>query len=254
MTEKSFQENVDLGDATRPVIMGNNIVVASGHHLASLIGMKIYAIGGNAFDVGVAMCFSQSLLEFQNYGFGGEIPILLYSAKENRVISVNGNMSAPKEATIKKYKKKGVTESIPGDGLLSAGVCAAPGALINVLDRYGTLSLKEVLEPSIELGINGFPISKNFSDTIMKEQERFKNEWPTSADLFMPNGIPLRPGDNWKNLDLANVWIRLVDAEKKNKHRGRSAGLQAALKLFYQGDIAKHIVKWQQENFFKDSN
>src|SRR5699024_8974277 len=129
------------------------------------------------FDVGVAMCFAQSLLEFHNYGFGGEVPILLYSAKEGKVISVNGNMAAPPAATIEEYRKRGVTNVIAGDGLLAAGVCAVPSALINVLDRYGLLSLEEVLTPAIELALEGFPLNKEFANKIKAVESRFRNEW-----------------------------------------------------------------------------
>src|SRR5690625_2627299 len=176
LTEEMKSYFLDSGDTTRPIIRGRHLVLASGHHLASLIGMRMYDLGGNAFDAGVAMCFAQSLLEFHNYGFGGEVPILLYSAKEGEVVAVNGNTVAPEKATIEAYKKLGLEHLIPNDHILSAGVPAVPSALINVLDRYGSLSLEEILSPAIELATEGFVIDKGFAHKLKQVANRFKKD------------------------------------------------------------------------------
>ena len=74
------------GFTTRPVIMGTHGMVTSGHYLASRIGLNILEQGGNAVDAGVAMGFALSVLEPYLYGIGGEVPILIYLAKERRVV------------------------------------------------------------------------------------------------------------------------------------------------------------------------
>src|SRR5688572_33119676 len=70
--------------STRPVIRGRHLVVSCGHYLAALAGMRTREVGGNAVDAGVAMVFAQAVLEFQSYGFGGEVPILIHTADERR--------------------------------------------------------------------------------------------------------------------------------------------------------------------------
>lgn len=242
------------GAATRPVIRGRRMVVSCGHHLAALIGMRIMDQGGNAFDAGVAMVFAQSLLEFQSYGFGGEVPMLLYPAAEGRVVAVNGNMKAPAAATIAEYRRRGVVDLIPGDGLLAAGVCAVPDALIAVLDRYGALSLRQVLEPAIELAAGGFPVYEGFVAGIRRAEARFRTEWPGSGALFLPGGQVPEIGDTWRNPDLARTWEWLVQAEHDHLHLGRSGALRAARDRFYRGDIARDIVAWQRDNQFRDAN
>ena len=78
------------GFTTRPVIMGTRRVVTSGHYLATAAGFRIMEQGGNAVDAAAAMCFCLNLLEPQSNGIGGEVPTLIYSAKESRSVAVSG--------------------------------------------------------------------------------------------------------------------------------------------------------------------
>lgn len=240
------------GAATRPVIRGRHMVVASGHYMASLIGMGVMAKGGNAFDAGVAMLFAQSLLEFQSYGFGGEIPMLLYTPKENKVVAVNGNTRAPAAATIEEYRRRGVTDLIAGDGLLAAGVPAAPHGLLTVLEHYGTLTLEDVLTPAVQLAADGFPLDRTFVETVRLKRDQFVSEWPTSAALFLQDGEVPAVGSIWRNPDLARTWEQMIKAERDHRHLGREGALRKARDEFYKGDIARHLVEWQRENEFRD--
>ena len=94
-------------ELTRPTIMGTHGMVACGHWLAADAGATILKKGGNAFDAGVATVLAQSVLENNLFGFGGEVPILLFSAKEGKVYSIDGNMAAPKGVNIDWFKKNG---------------------------------------------------------------------------------------------------------------------------------------------------
>lgn len=230
----------------RPVIRGKRLMVSCGHYLGSMAGMRMLERGGNAVDAGVAAVFAQVLLEFQSAGFGGECPILIYSAREKRVVAINGNCRAPAAATIARYRQLGV-ELIPSDGFLSAGVCATPGALITALDRYGTLTLGEVLAPAIELAANGFPVYEIMRTVIARAEPRLKEEWPSSAALLLPDGAVPALGQIFKNPDLAATYEKLAEAEHDAKHLGRSVALRAAYDRFYGGDIAETIVAFQRD-------
>lgn len=240
--------------AHRPVIQGRRLVVSCGHYLASQAGMSMLALGGNAVDAGVAMVFCQMVLEFGAAGFGGECPILIYSAREGRVVCINGNTNAPMAATIEKYRELGVTDPIPGDGFLAAGVCATPAALITALDRYGCLSLEQVLAPAIELAGGGFPMYDQYRRYIVSLQDRFRSEWPSSAALFLPGDQIPELGDTFRHTDLARTYEKLVEAERGARSSGRSAALRAALDRFYRGDIARDIVAFQRETTTKDAS
>ncbi len=241
------------GSATRPVVRGRHLVVSCGHYLAALAGMRMRDLGGNAVDAGVAMALCQAVLEFQSYGFGGEVPILIHDARSRQVVVINGNMRAPAAATIEWFRQRDI-RLIPGDGFLGAGVCAVPDALITALDRFGRLTLKDVAAPAIELAANGFPIYETFRNMIVTHERRFRVEWPSSAALFLPGGAVPVLGGTWRNPDLARTFERLVEAEHNARHLGRSAALRAARDRFYKGDIAREIVAFQRETVVRDAN
>jgi gamma-glutamyltranspeptidase/glutathione hydrolase len=254
MTIPTISHGMELAQsATRPVIRGRHLVVSCGHYLAAVAGMRMLSLGGNAVDAGVAMVFAQSVLEFQSYGFGGEVPILIYAPREGRVIAINGNMTAPAAATIEWFRAKGIS-MIPGDGFLPAGVCAVPDALITALARYGRLTLGDVLAPAIELAANGFPMYETMHIAITRLADRFRREWPGSAALFLPDDRAPVPGETWRNPDLARTFEKLVAAEHDTRAHGRDRALRAARDRFYTGDIARDIVAYQRETRLRDAN
>ncbi len=234
---------------TRPVIMGTNGMVTSGHYLASRIGIHILERGGNAVDAGVAMGFALCVLEPHLYGIGGEVPMLIYMADSHRVVSISGQGPAPKRATIEWFKTYGFN-AIPGEGLLAATVPDAVSALITALMHFGTMRLSDVLEPAIELAERGFPMYGVLHNAIQRNAQRFQEEWPTSAEVYLPDGRIPHYGELFVQTDLANVFRRLVEAEHRESRRGRREGLQAAHDLFYKGYVADQIIKFVQENKF----
>src|SRR5436309_230163 len=141
---------------TRPVYMGRRGLVAAGHYLAARAGQRMFDKGGNAIDAAVASGFALNLLEPQNNGLGGEVPILIYSPKEKKPFVVCGQGFSGKAATVDYFRKLDV-KLIPGDGFLPATVPAAFGSWALALMRFGTLTLKDVLTPAIDLAESGFP-------------------------------------------------------------------------------------------------
>jgi gamma-glutamyltranspeptidase/glutathione hydrolase len=241
-------------DLTRPTIMGRNGMIACGHWLAANAGADILKKGGNAFDAGVATVLAQSVLEFDLFGFGGEAPTLVYVAKDKKVYSVDGNTAGPKGVTFDWFEKNGIL-MIPGDGLLAAGVPAALDAMILILDKWGTKSFSEVAAAAYKLADEGFPMYHSVRNNIRAMEKRFREEWPTSAALFLPGGKVPDFGEIFVQKDLAFTFKRLIEAEQKARKagKGRSAALKAVRDRFYKGDIAEQIVKFQKENAFLDA-
>ena len=251
-TDPAYSDWAFSWASTRPVIRGRSFMVACGHYLACVAGLRMYSLAGNAFDAGVAMVFAQSVLEYQSYGFGGEVPILIHAARDGQVAAVSGNTRAPGAATIERFRNRGLT-LIPGDGFLPAGVCAVPDALITVLDRYGRLTLEQVLGPALELAANGFPMYEGMRRSLVQHEARFRTEWPTSAALFLPGGRVPDLGDTWRNPDLARTFERLIEAERGARGRGRRGALRAARDCFYRGPFAREIVAFQRETQLRDA-
>src|SRR5262249_58733181 len=94
---------------TRPVYMGTHGVIASGHYLGALAGQRMFDKGGNAIDAAVASGYALNVLEPQSCGIGGEVPILVYSAKDRKPHAISGQGFAPKAATVEWFRKAGIT-------------------------------------------------------------------------------------------------------------------------------------------------
>ncbi|TLY13579.1 MAG: hypothetical protein E6K84_03955 [Thaumarchaeota archaeon] len=139
---------------TRPLIMGTKAVVAAGHYLAAVAGMRILERGGNAIDSAAAIGLSLAVLEAHMNSIGGEVPMLIYVAKEERVVAVSGQGPAGLQAKIDWFKSRGI-EMIPGDGFLPAVVPSVVGSWVEVLTRFGTMSFAQVAQPAIELAEDG---------------------------------------------------------------------------------------------------
>ena len=171
----------------RPLIMGKRGLVASGHYLATEAGMRILRQGGNAVDAAAATGFCLSLLEPQDNSPGGEVPTLVYMAKQKKVFAISGVGWAPKAFTIEWCRQNKIA-LIPGDGYLPACVPAITGTWAAALQRFGTMSLAQVLQPAIELAENGFPMYEALRRRIAENQTKFREIYPSSAEVYLPKG------------------------------------------------------------------
>jgi gamma-glutamyltranspeptidase/glutathione hydrolase len=240
------------GFTTRPVITGRKGVVSAGHYLAAAAGMEIMRAGGNAIDAGVAMGFCLAVLEPHLNGIGGESPILIHHAKSGRTVAVSGQGVAPQAATINWFRSQDIS-LIPGDGLLPATVPSQVSNWMTTLAEFGTLSLSAVLSPAIELAREGFAMYHGLRRCIEANQERYREEWPGSAAVYLPEGRVPEWGDRFRNPRWADTFEALVRAEKDAAGRGRAAGLDAARDVFYRGFIAEEIAAFCRDNRFRDA-
>ena len=170
---------------TRPELRGTFGMVASTHWLASAAGMAVLERGGNAFDAAVAAGFALQVVEPHLNGPGGDLPAVLYDAKSDDVVVLCGQGTAPQAATIDAFRERGV-DVIPGTGLLPAVVPGAFGGWLLMLERFGTWRLADVLEFAIGFAEEGFPVIPSITRVIGEVEEVFRNEWPSSAEVFLP--------------------------------------------------------------------
>src|SRR3569833_4245037 len=168
-------------------------MVASTHWLASAAGMSVLERGGNAFDAAVTAGFVLQVVEPHLNGPGGDLPILLWSRADERATVVCGQGTAPASATIDHYTGLGL-DLVPGTGLLAATVPGAFGAWLLMLERWGTWSVEDVLEPALSYAENGIPVLERISATIGTVERTFTEDWPTSAALWLPGGRPPAAG------------------------------------------------------------
>ena len=172
---------------TRPEIDGTFGVVTSTHWIATAVGMATLEKGGNAFDAGVATAFTLQVVEPHLNGPGGDVPIIVHDVRRNRTEVICGQGPAPAGATIARYRNEGL-DMVPGTGLLAACVPGTFEAWMLLLRDYGTLRLRDVLEPAIGYAQNGYPLVERITATIATVEQLFREHWPTSAAVYLPNG------------------------------------------------------------------
>ncbi|HET9093116.1 MAG TPA: gamma-glutamyltransferase [Acidimicrobiales bacterium] len=174
---------------TRPELAGTFGMVAATHWLAAAAGMHMLESGGTAFDAAAAAGFVLEVVEPHQNGLGGEVPILLYSADDDEVFVVNGQGVAPAAATRGYFAGLGL-DLVPGAGLLAACVPGAFAGWILLLERFGRLPLREVLSPAIGYARDGFPALARLSDELRAVEPTFRSDWPSSAELWLADGVP----------------------------------------------------------------
>lgn len=214
-------------------------MVASTHWLGSAVGMSVLERGGNAADAAAAIAFVLQVVEPHLNGPGGEAPILVWDPATAQARVVAGQGVTPAAATISHYRDEGLT-LVPGTGLLAATVPAAFSAWLEVLQRWGSWRLADVLEPAISYAEKGFPALPAIVNTIATVRSNLLEDWPTSAATWLVAGQPPDVGQRLTNPRLAATWRRLL-AEIARPGRSREQELAAAHEVFYTGFIAEAI-------------
>ena len=230
----------------RPVIRGRQAAVSSMKAEATESARRILQTGGNAFDAAVAGQAALAVTDFPLNGVGSDAVLLVYDARERKVYSINAGPRAPKLATIEWYEKNNDGKLPESDGLLAGGLPGVVNAWYVLLDRWGTMSLEQVLQPAIELAENGFPLSERLA-IILAEADKIR-KYPTTVKIYLPDGRPPKAGEIFKNPDLAGTLKKLVEAEVENKANGRHEALKAARNRFYKGDIARTMAAFSESN------
>ncbi|GAA5070025.1 gamma-glutamyltransferase [Roseibacterium beibuensis] len=230
---------------TRPELQGTFGMVATTHWLASSAGMKMLEAGGTAADAAVAAGFVLNVVEPHLNGPLGDVPILVRPAGADTPIVICGQGVAPAGATIDHYRAEGL-EIIPGSGLLSTVTPGAFDAWMVMLRDHGRLPLSEVLAPAIHYAEHGHPMLAAVADSIAGLADVFREEWPTSAPVWLPGGKAPKAGELFRNPDCAAMWTRLV-AEAEAAEGGREAQIEAARRAHAQGFVAEAIDTYLQD-------
>ena len=207
--------------------------------------MGILEKGGNAFDAGVATAFTLQVVEPHLNGPGGDVPIIVHDIKRGRTEVICGQGPAPAGATIAHYRSEGL-EMVPGTGLLAACVPGTFESWMLLLRDYGTLRLRDVLEPAIAYARDGYPLVERASATIQTVEQMFRKHWPTSAAVYLPNNEVPKPGTLFTNKTLSETYARILkEAESAGADRvaqieARAQGLVARLRRRGDRQILPH--------------
>jgi gamma-glutamyltranspeptidase / glutathione hydrolase len=233
----------------KPALHGRHWMAVTGKPLAATAGAMIFERGGNAVDAACAMIAATSTM-WDTLAWGGETQALIYNPNTGKVIAINGLGVAPTGATPEYFHKLGM-QYPPEYGPLAAVTPGTPGGLMTMLAEYGTMSLAQVLAPSIEMA-DGYPMEAELVNTIEHNKERLK-QWPDSRRVLLTHPGEAHeapyPGEMFHQPDLAATLRKLVEAEKKALAAGkdRKSAIYAAYDRFYKGDIAQELVRAVRE-------
>jgi len=233
----------------KPVLHGKHWMAITGKPLAATSGSMIFQKGGNAVDAACAMLASTCTM-WDVLSWGGETQALIYNPKTGKVIGINALGVAPTGATVDFFKNKGMNYP-PQYGPLAAVTPGTPGGLCTMLAEYGTMSLKEVLAPAMQLA-DGYPIEAQTANSMERDKDKIK-EWPYSKAVFLPHLGEQREapseGEIFKQVDLLETLKKMVEAEQQalKKGKSRKEAIYAANDRFYKGDIAKEFARGAQE-------
>ena len=245
-----FIANIVFAQQTqKPPLHGKNWMAITGKPLAATAGAKIFDRGGNAVDAACAMLAATCTM-WDVLSWGGETQALIYNPNTKQVLAINAMGVAPTGATPAFFKSKGYNFP-PEYGPLAATTPGTPGGICYMLSNYGTMSLKEVLAPAMELAA-GYPIDAQTANSIERGKAKIK-EWPYSKKVLLTHPGQKREapeaGEIFVQQDLLNTLQKMVEAEQAalKKGKSRKEAIQAAYDRFYLGDIADEFVRGVQE-------
>jgi gamma-glutamyltranspeptidase/glutathione hydrolase len=223
---------------TKSEAVAKRAMVTARHPLAVEAGLDVLRRGGNAVDAAVTMAFVLAVVEPGSCGVGGGGLMIVHQADASRTLVVDFAMDCPRAATSDAYELEDAVGSsrfgwlkVRGDlNVVGYRAAAVPGLVRGMalaLERFGTISLREALQPAIAVAEEGFPVPWNLALTISASMSILLAH-PASVEIFLPGGVPPRTGDLLVQRDLAQTL--------------RSVAEQGA-DAFYRGSIAETIER-----------
>jgi len=226
---------------TRSEVMARNGMVTTVQPLAAMAGARILMQGGNAIDAAVATAATLNVTFPPNVGIAGDLFVIIYIAKENKLYQLNASGIAPSGLSLMRMNSLGYkwnpANFAPGSGMPSGGILTVtvPGSLWGweeVLNRFGTMTFKEVLDPAVDYAENGFAITEEIASRwILPNALPLRGCCtqldPDSINTFYINGVAPVAGTIFTNPALAKTF-RLIQRNGRN--------------VFYKGEIARAIV------------
>jgi len=216
--------------ASRSEVIAPHGMAATSHPLATQIALDILKSGGSAADAAIAANAALGLMEPTGNGIGGDLFAIVWDAEKKELTGLNASGRAPMAMTLEYFEKNGI-EKIPPFGPLPVSVPGAVDGWFELHGRYGSLSMEDILAPTITYARKGFPVSEVIAHYLQSNKKRI-GHYPGFAETYMPNGDVPRKGEMFRNPRLANTLEAIAT-------KGRDE--------FYKGDIARKIDAYMAE-------
>jgi len=221
--------------------LGQGGMVVSQEVIASRVGADILAQGGNAVDAAVATGFALAVTLPQAGNIGGGGFMLVYLAEQKKTIAIDYREMAPQKAHRDLFLNA-QGEADPEKSrysALSSGVPGTVAGLVHTQQKYGTLPLKTVMAPAIELADKGLIVSHPLSWSLMQAQKRLSAHPASKRYFFKPGGKPWQAGERWRQKDLAATLRRIASKGADGFYKGKTANLIVA-EMQRNGGLISH--------------
>jgi len=234
-----------VASSTHPVHAQHAIVV-SVHELASQVGVDIMQSGGNAIDAAVATGFALAVVHppAGNIGGGG---FMLIRMADGRSHFIDYREKAPAAATRDMYldPQGKVIKDASEIGYKSIGVPGSVAGMVYAEQKYGKLTLKQVMAPAIRLAREGYALT--WGEARDFQTDKYLGQFPESRRVFQRNGNFYKPGEIFRQPDLARTLQRIADKPDDFYHGSLARELAAAMQkgggLITADDLANYEVK-----------
>lgn len=252
---RDVRTNLARSGSDTPGDTAGGFSVVASHRVAVEAGMEILRLGGTAADAAVTVASTMSVVEpYFSSPLGGGTWLLYFDAETGEVTSYDGVGPTPMAAENSLFNEDAADETadigdqfVGSNGIHRSIIPGSWGAYMELLQRYGSLGLDEVLSPAIAAAEEGAVVGDDWLRWL-NLLEPLIQSWPDSAAIYAPDGEIVTAGDLVFNPDLGATYRELVSAWENARQRGERAALQDALDYYYRGPVAERIVAFSEEN------
>ena len=208
-------------------VHGRSGMVASQEIVASRVGADILSQGGNAIDAAVATGFALAVTLPRAGNLAGGGFMMVHLAEENKTIALDYREMAPAAASRDMFLKSNgeVDNQLARDSLKSSGVPGTVAGLLYAHEKYGQLTLKQIIQPAIDLAAEGIAVNVDLSSSIKSRAKRLKRDPSTRRYFFKEDGTFYELGDKFVQSDLAGSLRRIAANGRSGFYQGKTAQL-----------------------------
>jgi gamma-glutamyltranspeptidase/glutathione hydrolase len=226
---------------------GENGAVTAGHPLAAEAGLQVLQDGGNAIDAAITMAAVLAVARPHMNGLGGDMFLIYHEAATRNVFALNASGRSGSAATLAALRERGL-EAMPETGPTSVSVPGAVGGWAEALERFGSYTWTQALEPAVALARDGLPVSERLSLDIHGQIDKLRGE-AAAAEIFLPGNAAPEAGTTLMMPDLAATFARVQANGPEEMYTGETGGriveyLAERNGLLLSTDLAAYQPEW----------
>ena len=186
-TSGEYDRPAKMRHQSRSVVIASHGMVATSQPLAAQVGLDILRAGGTAADAAIATCAMMGLVEPMDAGIGGDLFAIYWDHKTQKLYGLNASGRSPYALNRDVFRSRGMAE-IPEEGVLSWSVPGCVDGWDQLRQRFGTMTFKQLLAPTIQYADEGFPVTEVIAGLWANEQQGRHEICRHEGDVF-----PQRP-------------------------------------------------------------